>query len=441
MDFATPIQLLPRRRPEQGMTDYCSANLVNAAVSSYSPEGGCSLESKGRTFRNLINDEPYVFTGGVYSPLDAQIAERVGMKAIYLSGYSMALANGWPDMGFLTMTEMTRIASMVASAVEIPIIADADDGYGNALSAMRTVQEFIKTGVAGVHIEDQQFPNCCGHIAGKTIVTREEAIGKYRAAVEVRNREEPGSVIVARTDAFGAVGGSLDEAIWRGRAYADAGADLIWSEFSNASREPAVAFARALRESHPHVPLAFNYSSSFKWSSDGNPFRFQELGDLGYKFILITLYAAHAGMHAVWNAMEDLVKNQEQAQWSLERTKAGHPTESHHVMARVSHFQELERKYIPGAAARIQSSAASAKPAQGIERGVMTSDTARMYIDGKWVPPAAAPPSTSSILPTARSSRRSAMPGRARRNAPSRRPTERSGSGRPGRRESGLRCC
>ena len=131
---------------------------------------------------------------------------------------------------------------------------------------------------------------------------------------------------------------------------------MIWSEFSNASREPAVAFARALRESHPHVPLAFNYSSSFKWSSDGNPFRFQELGDLGYKFIFITLYAAHAGMHAVWNAMEDLVKNQEQAQWSLERTKAGHPTESHHVMARVSHFQELERKYVPGAAARIESS-------------------------------------------------------------------------------------
>src|SRR5213594_2361599 len=95
---------------------------------------GCSLESKGRTFRDLIKDEPYVFTGGVYSPLDAQIAERVGMKAIYLSGYSMALANGWPDMGFLTMTEMTRIASMVASAVDIPIIADADDGYGNALA-------------------------------------------------------------------------------------------------------------------------------------------------------------------------------------------------------------------------------------------------------------------------------------------------------------------
>src|SRR5204862_4467684 len=260
MDFATPIQLLPRRRPEQGMTDYCSANLVNAAVSSYSPEGGCSLESKGRTFRNLINDEPHVFTGGVYSPLDAQIAERVGMKAIYLSGYSMALANGWPDMGFLTQTEVTRIASMVASAVNIPIIADADDGYGNALTTMRTVQEYVKTGVAGIHIEDQVFPKRCGHIAGKTIVSREEAVGKYRAAVETRNRLDPDFVLIARTDAYGAVGGSMEEAIWRGRAYADAGVDLVWAELSNASRAPAIRFAQAMRTTHPNLPLVFNYS-------------------------------------------------------------------------------------------------------------------------------------------------------------------------------------
>src|SRR5437773_9615215 len=314
------------------------------------------MESMGKKFRQLLKDEDYLLTGGVYSPLDAQIAERVGMKSIYLSGYSVAMANGWPDMGFLSMTEVTRIASMVQAAVSIPVIADADDGYGNALSTMRTVQEFIKTGVAGIHLEDQRFPKRCGHIAGKTIVSREEAIGKYRAAIDTRNQHDPNFVVIARTDAFGAVGGSLEEAIWRGRAYADLGVDLVWSEFSNAGREPAIAFAKAMRQTHPNLPLAFNYSSSFRWSSDANPFLFRELGDLGYKFIFITLYAAHAGMHAVWNAMEDLVKNQEQAQWSLERTKAGHPTESHHVMARVSHFQELERKYIPGAAARIQSS-------------------------------------------------------------------------------------
>ena len=314
------------------------------------------MESMGRKFRQLLTDEDYVFTGGVYSPLDAQIAERVGMKAIYMSGYSVAMASGWPDMGLLTMTEMTRTASMMASAVDIPIIADGDDGYGNALSTIRTVQEFLKTGVAGIHLEDQRFPKRCGHIAGKTVVSREEALGKYRAAVDARNRVDPDFVLIARTDAFGAVDGSLEEAIWRGRAYADAGVDLVWCELSNASREPAIAFAKAMRQTHPDLPLAFNYSSSFRWSSDANPLLFRELGELGYKFIFITLFAAHAGMFAVWNAMEDLVKNQEQAQWTLEKMKAGHPTESHHVMARVAHFQELERRYIPGSDDRLRSS-------------------------------------------------------------------------------------
>jgi isocitrate lyase len=293
----------------------------------------------------------------VYSPLDAQIAEKVGITSIYLSGYSVAMANGWPDMGFLTQTEVARVAHMVASAVDIPVIADADDGYGNALSTMRTVQEMVKTGVAGIHLEDQRFPKRCGHIAGKTIVSREEALGKYRAALDTRDRLDPDFVIIARTDAYGAVGGSLDEAIWRGRAYADAGVDSVWCELSNSSREPAIAFAQAMRQTHPELPLSFNYSSSFRWNQDPTPLSFKELGELGYKFIFITLFAAHAGMYATWNALEELVRDQEQAQWRLEKTTAGHPTESHHVMARVAHFQELEKRYIPGTEERIAKSA------------------------------------------------------------------------------------
>ncbi len=314
------------------------------------------MESMGRKFRQLLQDEEYVFTAGVYTPLDAQLAERVGLKAVYMSGYSVALASGFPDMGLLTMTEVTRTAAMMAAAVQVPIIADADDGYGNALSTMRTVQEFIRAGVAGIHLEDQRYPKRCGHIAGKTVVSREEAIGKFRAAVDVRNRLDPDFVLIARTDAYGAVGGSLEEAIWRGRAYADAGVDLVWAEFSGPEREPAIAFARAMRESHPNLPLAFNYSSSFRWHQDPRPLLFRELGALGYRFIFITLFAAHAATFAVWNAMEDLVKNQEQAQWTLEKLKAGHPTESHHVMARVAHYQELEKRYIPGTEDRLKAS-------------------------------------------------------------------------------------
>jgi len=314
------------------------------------------MESKGKAFRRLLATQPYIFTGGIYSPLDAQIAERAGMKAIYLSGYSLAMLNGWPDMGFLTMTEVARAASMVASAVEAPIIADADDGYGNALSTMRTVAEFVKTGVAGLHLEDQRFPKRCGHIAGKVVISREEAIGKYKAALSERDRLDKDFVVIARTDAYGAVGGSMEEAIWRGRAYADLGVDLVWAELSNSSREPAIAFAEAMRKTHPRLPLAFNYSSSFRWHQDPNPLTFRELGELGYQFIFITLYGAHAAMYNVWNSMHDLVKNEEQAQWGLERTKLGHPTESHHVMARVAHFQELEQRFIPGTEERLRGS-------------------------------------------------------------------------------------
>jgi len=315
------------------------------------------MQTTGRRFRELLRDEPYLFTAGVYSPLDAQIAERAGLKCVYMSGYSVAMLNGWPDMGFLTMTEMTKTASTIASAVEIPIIADADDGYGNALSTMRTVQEYVKTGVAGIHLEDQQFPKRCGHIAGKTLVSREVAVGKFKAAVEERNRLDPEFVLIARTDGLGAVGGSMEEAVWRGRAYADAGVDLVWSEFSGSDRAPAIAFAEAMRETHPHLPLAFNYSSSFKWHQDPNPFRFRELGELGYKFIFVTIFGAHAAMYGVWNAMEDLVQNEEEAQLTLERMKKGHPTESHHEMARVPHFRELEKKFVPGTGDRYRTSA------------------------------------------------------------------------------------
>jgi 2,3-dimethylmalate lyase len=184
------------------------------------------MRNPGRQFRDLLRTEPYLFTGGVYSPLDAQIAEKVGMKSIYLSGYSMALANGWPDMGFLTQTEVTRIGALVASAVEIPVIADADDGYGNALSTIRTVQEYVRSGVAGIHIEDQVFPKRCGHMEGKQVIEAEEMAGKVRAMVDVRRRLASDIVINARTDAFAVHG--LHEAIFRCNLYLDAGADMVF---------------------------------------------------------------------------------------------------------------------------------------------------------------------------------------------------------------------
>jgi 2-methylisocitrate lyase-like PEP mutase family enzyme len=136
---------------------------------------------------------------------------------------------------------------MVASAVEIPVIADADDGYGNALSTIRTVQEYVRSGVAGHSHRRPGVPQALrSYIAGKVIVSQDEAVGKYRAAVDTRNTLNPDFVIIARTDAFGAVGGSLEEAIKRGRAYADAGVDLVWPELSS----PGPRSRRGLRQGH-----------------------------------------------------------------------------------------------------------------------------------------------------------------------------------------------
>jgi len=125
------------------------------------------MDNMGRKFRQLLKDEEYLFTGGVYSPLDAQIAERVGMKSIYLSGYSVAMANGWPDMGFLTMTEVTRIASMVQAAVSIPVIADADDGYGNALSTMRRSRNSSRPVSAGFIWRTSASPSGAGTLPAR----------------------------------------------------------------------------------------------------------------------------------------------------------------------------------------------------------------------------------------------------------------------------------
>ena len=314
--------------------------------------------TRASVLRDKLNRRQALVVPGCHDAFSARIIEDCGFEATQVSGFGLAGSLlGAPDVGLVEMKDVLDHTWNIARAVSIPVMADIDTGGGNAINAAAITEKLIAMDVAGVNIEDQVFPKRCGHIAGKTLISEEQAVGKYRAAVDTRDKLNPDFVIIARTDAYGAVGGSLEEAIRRGRAYADAGVDLVWPELSSPDREPAVAFARALRESHPNTPLAFNYSSSFKWHKDPNPFTFAELGELGYKFIFITIFAAHAGMYAVWNAMEELVKDQEQAQWRLEKTKDGHPTESHHVMARVSHFQELEKQYIPGSDARIKGSA------------------------------------------------------------------------------------
>lgn len=179
-----------------------------------------------KRLRTLLSGGSYVIAPGAYDALSARLIEEAGFGAVYLTGGGFSRSNGYPDMGLLTMTEIVQWISRVVDAVSIPVIADADNGYGNAVNVVRTVREFERAGVAAFHLEDQVAPKKCGHYEGKEVVPAAEMIGKLRAAVDTRRDGD--LVIIARTDARAVAG--LDEAIDRANAYLEAGADLAFVE-------------------------------------------------------------------------------------------------------------------------------------------------------------------------------------------------------------------
>jgi isocitrate lyase len=261
---------------------------------------------------------------------------------------------GFPDLEMVTMTEMVENAKRIVEACNIPVVADCDTGYGGVHNVRRAVREYEKAGVAAVHIEDQTSPKRCGHIAGKQIVSREEARSRFEAAVDAKQSDD--TVIIARTDAYGSANGDWEEHLERGRIYADAGVDLVWPEMPDPSREDAIDYAETIHETHPDLDLAFNYSSSFAWSEEDEPLTFAELGDMGYKYIFITLFGLHSGAHAVYEDFKRLAETDEEAQFDLEGRYMDHPTESHHELSFVSRYQDIEMEFDPLARERIEGS-------------------------------------------------------------------------------------
>lgn len=192
--------------------------------------------------RNLIEREEILMCPGTYDPLMAKLIKRMGFEAMYMTGAGVSHSTlAMPDLGLTTMTEMVQRAGQLADACELPIICDADTGYGNALNVMRTVREYERAGVAGIHIEDQEMPKRCGHFMGKSLIEKDEMVGKLKAALDARHDED--FVIIARTDARTAVG--FDDALDRAHAYAEAGADVIFFE-SPRSVEELAAVPKAI---------------------------------------------------------------------------------------------------------------------------------------------------------------------------------------------------
>jgi 2-methylisocitrate lyase-like PEP mutase family enzyme len=187
-------------------------------------------------FRQLLQKDGMVVAPGVYDCLTAKLVERAGFAAVYMTGAGTAAGLGYPDLGLLTMSEMVANAGRIAAAVDLPVVADADTGYGNELNVHRTVREYEARGVAAIHIEDQEFPKRCGHLDDKRIVPREDFLAKIRAAVSARRGAD--FAIIARTDARGPAG--FDEAVARANAAIAAGADMAFVEAPQTLEEVAL---------------------------------------------------------------------------------------------------------------------------------------------------------------------------------------------------------
>ncbi|AGA26573.1 methylisocitrate lyase [Singulisphaera acidiphila] len=243
------------------------------------------MPSPGARLRAAWVEQPIAIPGA-FNALTAKLAERLGFAAVYLSGG--ALSAGWaglPDIGLLSLTEFVEQAAVIARATSLPLLCDADTGFGEAINVVRTIQLFEQAGVAGVHLEDQVLPKRCGHLSGKALVETSAMTAKIRAAVEARR--DPDFVIIARTDARSVEG--FDAAIDRARAYRAAGADMIFPEALESPEE----FAQfAERVEGPKIANMTEFGRSPLLTLD-------ELGGLGYQAALFPLTAFRAAMRAV----------------------------------------------------------------------------------------------------------------------------------------------
>ena len=259
------------------------------------------MKNKTARLRELISKEA-VMMPGVPNAAMARQVEQVGFEAVYISGAGMANATaGVPDIGLLTLTEVTQLASYIANVVKIPAIVDADTGFGGAENVARTIQELEKAGLAGCHIEDQEFPKRCGHLAGKSIVDVEEMVGKIKAAVAVRR--DPDFMIIARTDARAVE--DFDRAVERAGEYLAAGADAIFPEALQSADEFR-DFAKAI-----DLPLLANMTEFGK-----SPLlSFKELCDFGYKMVVFPMAAFRVAMKASEGFLRVLKKSGTQKDW------------------------------------------------------------------------------------------------------------------------------
>jgi methylisocitrate lyase len=259
------------------------------------------MKSKAARLRELIAKGAITMPGVPNAAMARQV-EQIGFDAIYVSGAGMANATaGVPDIGLLTLTEVAQLAGYIAKAVKIPAIVDADTGFGGSENVARTIHELERAGLAGCHIEDQEFPKRCGHLAGKEIVDVDEMVGKIKAAVAARH--DPDFMIVARTDARAVE--DFDRTVDRAQNYLAAGADAIFPEALQ-SAEEFRDFANEI-----DLPLLANMTEFGK-----SPLlSFEQLSDFGYRMVIFPMSAFRVAMKASEEFLRALKKSGAQSDW------------------------------------------------------------------------------------------------------------------------------
>jgi 2-methylisocitrate lyase-like PEP mutase family enzyme len=285
--------------------------------------------------RELLKSGQTLVVPGCYNALSAKILERVGFPAVYMTGYGTSLSLlGMPDAGLATMTEMQANARFIANAIDVPLIADSDNGYGNAINVIRTVKEYIQTGAAGIHIEDQIMPKRCGHVAGRQVIPIDEAIGKVRAAADARDAADPDFLLIARTDARGAHGGSLDEAIRRANAYLEAGADMAFVEGPTDMGEIERICAEV------KGPIFYNQTGISPRLSE------RQMNDLGIAVTILPGATMRVTLQAVYDFATKLKAEGVMAEAEFYKNFQDHPVGDFHTFAGFDQIREWEQAYM-----------------------------------------------------------------------------------------------
>jgi 2-methylisocitrate lyase-like PEP mutase family enzyme len=285
--------------------------------------------------RQLIARGPTLYVPGCYNAMSARVLEAAGFEAIYMTGYGTSLSlTGLPDVGLTTMSEMVGNARYIAQAVKVPLVADADTGFGNAVNVIRTVREYVTAGVAGIHMEDQVSPKRCGHVAGRQVIPFEEAVGKIRAAADARKEHDPDFVLIARTDARGASGGSLDEAIRRANAFLGAGADLAFVEGPTSADE----VKRICRE--VKGPVFYNMTGV------SPRFTMEEMRAMKIAVCISPNAMLRSALAAMHDLAVELRAEGPVAETRFNETFKGHALGDLHTFAGFDQVREWEREYL-----------------------------------------------------------------------------------------------